>query len=107
MNDALGDFEKLILLALARHDGAHGVLLRQEIEGRTGRQISAGALYTALERLENKGLVRSEMGEPTPARGGRRKRHYHLLHTGETVLAERLEELRRMSLGLEGRLRLS
>lgn len=107
MSDSLGDFEKLILLALARLEDAYGVTVRQEIETRTGRQVSAGAVYTALERLEAKGLVASELGDPTPVRGGRRKRNYCLLAAGEEALAGRLAELRRMSVGLEARLRLS
>jgi DNA-binding PadR family transcriptional regulator len=64
---SLGEFEQLILLALVRlGTDAYGVRMRKEIEARTGREISAGAIYTALERLEGRGFVSSHLGEPTP-----------------------------------------
>lgn len=107
MAESLGNFEKLLLLALARLDDAYGVTVRQEIAGRTGREVAAGAVYTGLERLEARGMVTSELGEPTPVRGGRRKRHYRLLPAGEKALATSFEELRLMSAGLPRRLRLS
>ena len=63
----LGDFEQRILFALIRLGAdAYGVTIREEIEARTGRAVSAGALYTALDRLEKRGLVASRLGEPTP-----------------------------------------
>src|SRR5262245_65910728 len=84
MAHTLGDFEQLILIAMLRLGAdAYGVSLRQEIESRTGRTVSAGALYTALDRMEKRGLVTSRLGEPTPARGGKRKRLYTLLPAGE------------------------
>src|SRR5688572_32062419 len=79
MPQALGDFEQHILFALIRlGDDAYGVTIRESIEARTGRAISPGALYTALDRLEQRGLVASRLGEPTPQRGGKRKRLYTL-----------------------------
>jgi len=71
----LGEFEYLLLTAAARlGDDAYGAAIRQEIEKATGRRCSIGALYTTLDRLEQKGFVKTWMGESTPQRGGRAKR---------------------------------
>jgi DNA-binding PadR family transcriptional regulator len=71
----LGEFEYLLLTAAARlGDGAYGGAIRQEIEATTQRRCSIGALYTTLDRLEAKGLLKTWMGDPTPRRGGRAKR---------------------------------
>lgn len=107
MAESIGHFEKLILLAVAQLADPYGVTIRREIEERTGRQVSAGAIYTSLERLEGRGLVRSELTDPTPVRGGRRKRVYRLRPPGERALESSLEELRRMARGMEARFRLS
>ena len=80
----LGEFEYLLLSAAARlGEGAYGAAIRREIEGATKRRCSIGALYTTLDRLEAKGLVRTWMGDPMPQRGGRPKRMVRL--TGEGV----------------------
>jgi DNA-binding PadR family transcriptional regulator len=99
MGDRLGQFEELILLALVRlRDNAYGVTIRQEIEKRTGRQVSVGAVYTALERLQQKGYVSSRVGDPTPERGGRAKRFFKIEAPGLDALnrvrvaADRLAE---------------
>jgi PadR family transcriptional regulator PadR len=106
MKHTIGDFEQLILLALVRRGAdAYGVSIRTEIERRTGRTISAGALYTALDRMEKRGLVVSRLGDPTPERGGKRKRLYTLQPTGERALARVYESLRLMAGGLGARLR--
>lgn len=77
MEKKLGEFEQMVLLALLRlRENAYGSAVRVEIEKRTGREISIGALYTTLERLEKQGLVRSRIGEPTAERGGRRKKYF-------------------------------
>jgi DNA-binding PadR family transcriptional regulator len=79
----LGEFEYLMLTAVARlEEGAYGVTIRQEIEDATGRPCSLGALYTTLDRLEAKGLIKTSMGEPTPQRGGRPKRMVRLTPKG-------------------------
>jgi PadR family transcriptional regulator PadR len=73
----LGELEQIVLLALIRlGDNAYGVPIRQEIERRTKRSLSIGALYRTLERLEDKGFVSSRTGDPTPERGGRAKRFF-------------------------------
>lgn len=71
----LGEFEYLLLTAAARlGEDTYGVAIRREIEQATGRSCSIGALYTTLDRLEQKGFVKTWMGESTPQRGGRAKR---------------------------------
>ena len=96
MSVALGEFEQLILLALVRlGPDAYGATVRREIEEHAGREVSISAVYTTLERLEQKGLVRSRIGEPTPERGGRRRRHFELLPLGARSLARRLPRARR------------
>jgi PadR family transcriptional regulator PadR len=106
MAPTLGDFEQLILLALVRlGPEAYGLTIRQEIERRTSRTVSAGALYTALDRMEKRGLVTSRLGEPTPQRGGKRKRLYTLEPAGERALARVYASLRAMATGMSARLR--
>ena len=79
----LGEFEYLLLSAAARlGEGAYGAAIRREIEGATKRPCSIGALYTTLDRLEAKGLLKTWMGDPTPQRGGRPKRMVHLTGKG-------------------------
>jgi DNA-binding PadR family transcriptional regulator len=85
----LGEFEELVLLTVALlYDEAYGVALLEEIIGRSGRPVSIGALHSALERLEEKGFLRSRMGEATAERGGRRKRYFSLTPAGEKALRE-------------------
>jgi PadR family transcriptional regulator PadR len=106
MADHIGEFEQLILFALVRLGAdAYGVTIRSEIDARTGRVISPGALYTALDRLERRGLVASRLGSPTPERGGKRKRLYTVQPAGERALARVYESLRMMANGVAGRLR--
>jgi PadR family transcriptional regulator, regulatory protein PadR len=101
MADFLGEFEQLILFALLRlGDEAYGVTVRDEIESRTGREISAGAVYTALERLETRGFVSSWFGEPTAARGGRRKRHYRIEPAGQRALRRAYQGVQSMARGV-------
>lgn len=101
----LGDFEQIVLFAVLRLDAqAHGGAIREEIEKRIGRVISPGALYTALDRLETRGFVRSRLGDTAPARGGRRRKYYTLLPNGARALARSFGDLREMSAGLLPRL---
>jgi len=98
----LGHFEHIVLLALIRlGDTAYGVTVRQEIEQRTGRDTSIGAIYATLERLEAKGLVTSRVGEPTAARGGRAKRHFRITGRGLRAVTRTQEALQKMSAGLD------
>lgn len=89
----LREFEELVLLGvLITAPDAYGPSIQETLLGEAGRDVSLGAIYTALSRLADKGLVTSEMGDPTPIRGGRRKRHYQLTAAG----LERVREARRI-----------
>jgi PadR family transcriptional regulator PadR len=93
----LGRFEELVLLALVSLGGdAYAVPIRREIEERTGRNVSYGALYTALDRLVRKGYVKPRMGNPTPERGGRAKRYFRIEAPGHEALNRSRETLVRM-----------
>lgn len=99
--DALGEFEQAVLLAIVHlEDNAYGVMIRREIEKRTKRQVAVGALYTALDRLERKGYVKSMMSEPTAKRGGRAKRHFRITPAGHGALRQSAEFLAKMWAGL-------
>jgi DNA-binding PadR family transcriptional regulator len=102
---ALGDFEQLVLLGVLRlGDEAYGAAIRQEIHARSGRDVSINAVYTTLDRLEAKGLLRSWTGAPTPQRGGRRRKFYALRPAGVTAMRHAYQAFRAMADGLEGRL---
>ena len=105
MGRALGEFEQLVMLALVEiEDDAYGASVGRAIEDRTGREVSAGAVYTALERLVRRGLVTDRVGEPTPERGGRRRRYYRLTAEGAGTLRRAIAVIRSMSDGLLPRL---
>jgi PadR family transcriptional regulator, regulatory protein PadR len=100
--DYLGEFEHIIVLALLRlEDRAYGVTVRQELESRTHREVSIGAVYATLERLETKGYVRSHRGEPTPERGGRAKRFFRVTAKGLTAVNRTQRAIQSMSQGLD------
>jgi DNA-binding PadR family transcriptional regulator len=83
----LGEFEQIALLAILRlGQNAYAIPVREEIERRTGRNVARGALYTALERLEAKGCLRSRMSDPLPERGGRSRRYYSVTPSGLAAL---------------------
>lgn len=104
--DFLGSLEQLVLLALVRlGDNGYGMTVRQEIEAQTGRDLSIGAVYSTLERLEAKGYVRSYVGAPTAERGGRAKRLFRLEPQGEEALDASQQALRRMTAGIARRWR--
>jgi PadR family transcriptional regulator PadR len=85
---SLGEFEQIVLLAVLRlGDSAYGVSIRAEIESCAGRKTTPGALYTTIDRLEKKGFLSAQIGEPTPERGGRAKRFYQVTPKGRTQLA--------------------
>lgn len=81
--EALGNFELMVLLAVLRlGEEAYGVPIARELEEAIGREVLLGSVYAALERLETKGLVTSDVGDPTPERGGRAKRYFKLTAAG-------------------------
>jgi DNA-binding PadR family transcriptional regulator len=78
-----GEFELMVILALMRlGDDAYGVPISREIEALSGREVAVGSVYATLERLEEKGCVSSELGEPTAERGGRAKRYFRVTSKG-------------------------
>jgi DNA-binding PadR family transcriptional regulator len=90
----VGDFEQMVLLALLRlGNEAYGMEVREEIEKRTGKDVSYGAVYTTLDRLERKGLVTYTLGEATSERGGRAKKYFRVLPAGVDALRESRETL--------------
>lgn len=100
--DRLSDFEQLVLLAVVRlEDEAYGVTVRREIEKRSGRSASTTATYAALERMEQRSLVESWVGEATPVRGGRAKKHFRLTARGAHALRAARAEMARMWDGLD------
>ena len=102
--DYLGEFEQMVLLAVLRAgDEAYAVPIREAIERRTGRNVSRGALYITLDRLEEKGYLRSRLGGATAERGGRPKRFYRVQPSGVAALEASREALERMWKGLKVR----
>ena len=84
-----GDLELAVLLTVARlGEGAYGATVRRDLQERTARDYSVGAIHTTLQRLEDKGLVRSRMADPTPVRGGRSRRYITLTAAGAAALRE-------------------
>lgn len=97
----LGEFEYLILSAATHlREDAYGAAIRQEIEGATKRRCSIGALYTTLDRLEAKGLVKTWMGDPTPQRGGRSKRMVRVTADGIRAASDFYVAVKRVSRGV-------
>jgi len=100
--DYLGEFEHIIVLALLRlEDRAYGVTVRQEIEFRIKREVSIGAVYATLDRLETKGYVKSYQGDPTPERGGRSKRFFRVTAKGVAAVNRTQRALQSMTQGLD------
>jgi PadR family transcriptional regulator PadR len=97
----LGEFELLVLLALLRlGDRAYGVPIAHEIEQCTGREASLGSVYASLERLEEKGLVTSRLGDSTAERGGRAKRFFRVTAQGLREVRETQSALVKLWHGL-------
>ncbi len=100
--DSLGEFEQMVLLAALRlTDQAYAVTIRREIERRTGRSVSRGAVYITLDRLEKKGFLTSYLANSTAERGGRAKRYYQVKPVGEAALKDSWSAMRKMWEGLE------
>jgi len=97
----LGELEQIVLLAILRvGDDAYGVSITSEITTQTGRELTLATIYKTLARLEEKRLVVTRAGEPTPLRGGRRKRYYSVTASGRASLRHSLSILGRMTRGL-------
>src|SRR5258706_3422611 len=94
MKGYIGEFEEFVLLTIASlGDQAYGVAIKEDIEKRSERRISIGALHSTITRLEEKGLIKSWLGEPTQERGGRRKRFFEITQHGKVSL-HRMKDLR-------------
>jgi DNA-binding PadR family transcriptional regulator len=107
--ESLGEFEQLVLLAIlhlsaAGVDDVYGVPIVDEIERRSGRSVSRVAVYIALRRLEQKGLVNTWMGDPVAERGGKARRCVKVTRTGLTALRESRHAIEQMWRGLDPRL---
>lgn len=97
----MGEFEYLILAATAKlGDEAYGAAIRAEIEQATGERCAIGALYTTLDRLEAKGLIKTRMGDPTPQRGGRAKRMVRITASGSEAASEFYAAIAKLSRGV-------
>lgn len=100
---SLGEFESLVMLAVMRvGEEGYSVTIRREIEGETGRGVAPGALYVTLQRLTEKGLLESWLGEPTAERGGKAKRHFRPTEEGVAAVRAFTARVRRMAEGLGG-----
>ena len=98
----LGEFEQLLLLAVLRLGAdAYGVDIARELEARAGRSVSRGALYTSLDRLEDKGVLRWKVVVGTPERGGLPRRLYTVTPAGLATLRASRDTLRRMWRGID------
>ena len=98
----LGDLEQIVLLAVLRlGDKAYAVPILEEIEVQSGRKVARGALYTALDRLETKGCLRSRLGDPLPERGGRPRRYFTVTPAAVRALKDSRLALMRLWRGLE------
>ena len=98
----LGEFELLVLLAtLSLGDEAYPVSIAADIETRTGRRASRTSVLITLERLEDKELVASRYGDPTPQRGGRPKRYFRAKRRGVQAVREALARIETMATGLD------
>lgn len=97
----LGEFELLVMLAVIRlGEGAYGVPILRAIEEETGRDVAYGTVYSTLERLQKKRLLRSHLGDATPERGGRAKRYFRVTASGLRTVRETKESLTRLWRGL-------
>ena len=103
----LGEFELLVLLSTLRlGDHAYPVSIAADIEERTARKASRTAVLVTLERLEDKGLVTSRYGDPTPVRGGRAKRYFRVRPLALQAVRQSVERIQTMTSGLESLLKL-
>ena len=101
----LGEMEQIILLAVLRlGDGAYATPILEEIDAQAGRRVARGALYTALDRRETKGCLRSRLGEPLPERGGRARRYFSLTPAALRALKTSRSALLRLWQGVESQL---
>lgn len=105
MEPHLGEFEQTVLIALLRlGSNAYGATVRREIEERSGRKVSFSAVYATLDRMEEKGYVRSRVSDPLPQRGGRRRKYFLMQPPGARALSRSYQGFKRMTRGVERQL---
>src|SRR5215831_8643977 len=92
--------QHLLLAIIGLHPNAYGLSIQEYIKDRTGREPSTGSIYASLDRLEEKGFVKSRQGEATPERGGKRKLHFTITGSGQHTLRESLQAIQSLSHGL-------
>ena len=98
----LGEFELVVLMSVLHlGDAAYGSAIRDDIERRTGRAVSRGAVYITLERLEEKGLLTSQSADASERRGGRPKRNFRATSAGVKAIRHAVSQVTRMHRGLE------
>ncbi|XOV91749.1 MAG: PadR family transcriptional regulator [Bacteroidota bacterium] len=96
-NQSLGEFEEIVLLTVAvLYEEAYGVAIKKDIETRLNRNVSVGAMRTALSRMEKKGYLKSHFGEATKERGGKRKRYFKVTQAGKAVLEQVMESRKKL-----------
>jgi DNA-binding PadR family transcriptional regulator len=99
--ESLAEFELYVMLALARPEAdGYGAAVRREIEERSGRPVSIGAVYATLGRLQDRGLLEHAISEPLPVRGGRSRKLYRLTPAGRSALRTSTAMLARMMEGV-------
>ena len=98
---SLAEFELFVMLAVARLSEPYGAKIRKEIESRTGRSVSIGALYATLARLGDKGFLTFEVSDPRPVQGGRARKFRYLTPAGRDAVALATDRLARMTDGLD------
>jgi DNA-binding PadR family transcriptional regulator len=97
----LGELEQLLLLAILRKGGeSYGAAIRSEVHETTGRSITPGAIYPTLDRLESRGLLISALGEPTPERGGRARRHFRITPAGVREMRRSWQQTAALAAGI-------
>ncbi len=96
-NKSLGEFEEIVLLTVAiLYEDAYGVAIKKDIETRLNRNVSVGAMRTALNRLEKKSFLKSHFGEVTKERGGKRKRYFRVTQAGKAALEQVMESRKKL-----------
>ncbi len=94
---SIGEFEEIVLLTVAvLYENAYGISIKEEIETKLNRKVSVGAMRTALNRLEKKGYLKSEFGEATAERGGKRKRFFKVTKSGKEALEQVMESRQKL-----------
>jgi DNA-binding PadR family transcriptional regulator len=97
----MGTFEQAVMLAIVRlGNGAYGRAILHQVQESLGRSVAAGAIYTTLDRLEERGFVDSRLANGTAIRGGRARRYYRVAAEGSRALSDAQETMAKMWQGV-------